>query len=126
MQHIGNHVSVIDCTHRHVSEMVSNFTMRPVYVYLHLQEHIESAEEQLAHTMAELAQLRVREHQLHAKNQLLEKVLLLNDMQRSTHASAPVSNCPAQSATSENNKLAKGQKCFRRKHVDETKCRGGL
>lgn len=86
--------------------------MRPVYVYLHLQEHIESAEDQLAHTMAELAQLRVREQQLHAKNQLLEKVLLLSDTQKSIQASAPVSNCPAQSATMKTASWQKGNKMF--------------
>ncbi len=55
-----------------------------------LQEHFESVEEQLANTMAELAQLRLREQQLQAKNQLLEKVAHLDSRQRRLHASSMV------------------------------------
>jgi len=42
--------------------------------------------------MAELAQLRLREQQLQAKNHLLEKVALLNSKQKASHASSLVSN----------------------------------
>ena len=44
-----------------------------------LQDNQESVEEQLITTMAELAQLRLREQQLLAKNQLLEKLAHMND-----------------------------------------------
>jgi hypothetical protein len=42
--------------------------------------------------MAELAQLRLREQQLQAKNHLLEKVALLNSKQKASRASSLVSN----------------------------------
>ncbi len=41
--------------------------------------------------MAELAQLRLREQQLKAKNHLLEKVALLNSKQKASRASSLVS-----------------------------------
>lgn len=57
------------------------------------QEHVENVKQQLAHTMAELAQLRLREHQLKAKNHLLEKVALLNSKQKASRASSLDPSC---------------------------------
>ena len=57
-----------------------------------VQEHVDDVEQQLAHTMAELAQLRLREQQLEAKNHLLEKVALLNSKQKASRASSLVRN----------------------------------
>jgi len=57
-----------------------------------VQEHVDNVKQQFAHTMAELAQLRLREQQLTAKNHLLEKVALLNSKQKASRASSLVSN----------------------------------
>ncbi|KAL0051965.1 hypothetical protein WJX82_005525 [Trebouxia sp. C0006] len=57
------------------------------------QEHVDDVEQQLAHTMAELAQLRLREQQLEAKNHLLEKVALLNSKQKASRASSLDPSC---------------------------------
>ncbi|KAL0056358.1 hypothetical protein WJX82_010456 [Trebouxia sp. C0006] len=57
------------------------------------QEHVGIVEQQLAHTMAELAQLRLREQQLQAKNHLLEKVALLHSKQKVSRASTLDPSC---------------------------------
>ena len=57
-----------------------------------VQEHVDNVKQQLAHAVAELAQLRLREQQLTAKNHLLKKVALLNRKQKASRASSLVSN----------------------------------
>ena len=49
-----------------------------MYALSHTQETQKNVEDQLQATMAELSQLRLREQQLLAKNQLLEKLAHLN------------------------------------------------